>query len=113
MKPATPRRIWAACSYVPVISALLLFFKGKDSLIFFHARQALWIWLLFVLAVATAMLPGPFFALLKWPLAITAALLFLSLLFQGIADALRGKANPLPPFGDYVQKKNFFLSLNK
>lgn len=113
MKPAMQNRVWAAISYIPVFSALLLFFKGKDSLIFFHARQALWVWLLFVLAVAAAILPGPFFALLKWPVAITAALLFLFLLCQGIADAVRGRANPLPPFGDYVQKENFFHSLNK
>lgn len=113
MKPAIQSRVWAAVSYIPLISALLLFFKGRDSLIFFHARQALWIWLLFVLALVTAILPGSFFALLKWPVAITAALLFLYLFFRGIADALRGKANPLPPFGDYVQRKNFFHSLNK
>jgi hypothetical protein len=60
-----------------------------------------------------AILPGPFFALIKWPIAITAALLFLYLLFRGIADSVMGKANPLPPFGDYVQRENFFHSLNK
>lgn len=113
MKTTIQSRVWATTSYIPLVSALLLFFKGKDSLIFFHARQALWVWLLFVLALVTAILPGPFFALIKWPIAITAALLFLYLLFRGIADAIMGKVNPLPPFGDYVQRENFFRSLNK
>lgn len=113
MKPNIHSRIWAAVSYLPPLYALLLFFKGKDPLVFFHARQALWIWLLFVLALILMLLPGQFFALAKWPISITAAMLFIYLLVSGIADALRGKANPLPPFGEYVQKKGFFHGLHK
>ena len=113
MKPKINSRVWAAVSYLPPFFALLLFFKGKDSLVFFHARQALWIWLLFVLALIVILLPGQFFALAKLPISITAALLFIVLLVNGIVDAFRGKANPLPPLGEYVQKQGFFQSLHK
>lgn len=112
MQPKINSRILAAVSYLPPFFTLLFFIKGKDSLVFFHARQALWVWLLFVLALTVILLPGQFFALAKWPISITAALLFIFLLVNGIVDALRGKTNPLPPFGDYVQRK-IFQSLHK
>ncbi|MDD4079776.1 MAG: hypothetical protein PHP58_08765 [Eubacteriales bacterium] len=113
MKPILNSKIWAAVSYLPPFFALLLFFKGRDSLVFFHARQAIWIWLLFVLALIIILLPGQFFALVKWPISITAAMLFIYLFINGIIDALQGKANPLPPFGEYIQRKGFFQSLHK
>lgn len=106
-------RLWAALGYLPPVFGLLLLGKVRDSFIFFHARQALWVWLLFVLALAMALLPGTFFALIKWPVAITAALIFAFLLIRGLVDALTGKFTPLPPFGDYVQKRDFLRSLRR
>lgn len=113
MKSTTGSRIWAACCYFPPLFGLLHFIKRKDTLVSFHARQAMWVWLLFVLSLIISVLPGQFLAVIKWPVAITAALLFVYLLSNGIVDALKGVANPLPPFGEFVQRKNLFSGLRK
>jgi len=113
MKRINPSRILAPICYLPPFFALLLLLKGKDALVFFHARQAVWIWLIFVLAFIVFLLPGQFFALVKWPVCITAALIFVYLLLNGIIDALRGMVNPLPPLGTYVQERGFLQNLQK
>lgn len=112
MKQINHSRILAPICYLPPFFALLLFIKGKDALVFFHARQAVWVWLIFVLAFIMFLLPGQF-AIFKWPVCITAALLFAYLLLNGIIDALRGKVDPLPPLGTYVQERDFLQNLQK
>lgn len=115
MKPAIKSRIWAGLSYIPPFFALFLLNGGKDYLVFFHARQALWIWLLFVAAAVMILLPGQsqFFTLVKWPPAIGLILLFGVLLVTGLSNALTGKTKALPPLGDYVEQKGVFQSLRK
>lgn len=108
----TNYKVLAAASYLPPLFALFLFFRGDNPHIFFHARQALWVWLFFIAALAVAILPGQFLALFKWPISITLALLFIYLFINGIVDALRGKDVPLPPLGDFVQGR-LFESLRK
>lgn len=113
MKIRFNNKFLAAASYLPPVFAPLLILKSADSLIFFHARQALWIWLIFAAAFGTALLPGRFLALFKWPISITLALVFLYLLINGVVDALRAKSEPLPPLGNYVQKRRLLENLRK
>lgn len=109
----TKSKVLAAASYLPPLFTVFLILRKGDPHIFFHARQALWVWLLFIVALVVAILPGQFLALFKWPVSITLTLLFIYLLINGIVDAFRGKDLPLPPLGGIVQRHHLLEDLRK
>lgn len=113
MNAAKNSKFWAAICYIPPLPAILLFLKRKDQLVYFHAKQALAIWLLCAFAVGMAMLPGRFFALAKWPVSLTAGALFVFLLISGAVDASMGSRAPRPPLGQWVDNLAIFRKLQE
>ncbi len=95
-------RVLASVCYLPPLFLLLLFIKRGDRLIHFHAKQALGTWMALGFAYVISLLPGPFFAVAKWPIVITLAALFALHLVVGLKEAGGGRDRTLSPVGDWI-----------
>ncbi|MGI6365527.1 MAG: hypothetical protein ACOX2G_07275 [Bacillota bacterium] len=102
-------KIWSALCYLPPLFLPLLFFKRRTPLIYSHAKQALVTWIFLGLAYVISLLPGPLFAVGKWPVSIGLGILFLLHLAMGLATAVRGQAKPLP-LGEWIDNLPIFSS---
>lgn len=104
-------RVLAVLCYIPPLFIPLLFLLRRNSHGFFHAKQAIGTWAMCAVALGLALLPGRFFALVKWPLSLTAFALFCYLLICNLLDAGSGRANIRLPLGQYVDKLAAFGKL--
>jgi uncharacterized membrane protein len=104
-------RIWSSISYLAPLFLVTLFVKRKDELAFFHAKQALGAWLVFTFGYVFSLLPGQFFAIVKWPICVSAYLLFAFLFIRGLIEAIRGGENFLPLIGEIVDEWHIFKKL--
>lgn len=102
MKTANKSNIWAAACYIPPLFAPLLFLKRRDNLVFFHAKQAMGTWAICALSLGIALLPGSFFALIKWPVSLTGFILFIYYLIRYLIDVGMGRAIPQLPLGEQI-----------
>lgn len=98
---SSERKIWAALSYLWLLSILVLIFKKGDSFVAFHAKQGL---VLFLISVVLTLVPAPFWLLgIFWQLLQVGVII---LLIWGILKALSGEQYKLPLVGDLAAKIN-------
>ena len=97
-------RLWAALSYLCVLVVLPLLFARESPYVRFHANQGLLLLLFTVLSYILLTLLNlftPFFAVLRLLLLVIAAVL----MCYGIFNALFGRVQPMPLFGDLTLVK--------
>lgn len=84
-------KIWAAASYLWIISVVALAARKKNEYVRFHANQGV---LLFLLSLIFSIIP------LTWPLNILVAIAVV----VGIVKALQGEQWQMPIIGDTAKK---------
>ena len=91
----------AIVAYITLIGTLIAFFMNREernSLVSFHVRQALGLWLL-------QMLLGYFIgAFDSWMLSISFWIFFIALFIYGVIGAASKKMNEVPILGPFFQK---------
>jgi len=91
----------AIVSYLTIIGTLIAYFMNvekKNTFAGFHLRQALGLWLTYA---AIGLLVSQFDS---WLASIGFYIFFAVLFIYGFANALSGKAQPVPLLGEYYQK---------
>lgn len=107
-------RLSAAVAYIPVIGWLyVLLVQRGDVLARFHLRQSVGLYLFLVAALAAWIIIGFLLALIPLMAVVSAALFTIVIaaflyglvaLLMGLSNALRGRTNPLPVFGQRASR---------
>jgi len=107
-------RVMAALAYIPVIGWLLvLIFQRQNALAVYHVRQSIGLVLFLVGAlviwavIAFLLAQFPMFSAVGvalFTLVMAAYFFGLVVLVIGVVNALKGKANPLPGFGQRAER---------
>lgn len=95
--PNSEQKIWAAASYLWILSLVVLTARKKNDYIRFHANQGV---LLFVISVASILL-GPLTMIVNIIVAIAA--------IMGIINALKGEKWEIPVIGQFATKLGDWL----
>ena len=94
-------KLWAALSYLWIVSVLVLLLKKDSPYAYYHAKQGL---VLFIVSTVGGFIAGMIPVLGWFLIAPLFSIAMLILLIMGIVNAVQGKMVPLPVIGSYAEE---------
>lgn len=104
-------RLWAVLSYIPPLFLLTLFWKKNNDLVFFHAKQATFIWFLVLIGGILLMIPIDFIEIVAMPVTVVLWLMCVYFFISGLIEAILGRENYIPLMGEFATELKLFKKI--